>query len=132
MSDAPQIKCPSCKTLMPYTAATCPNCKRRMVATTGNPNSGSGVQMASKNAIGGIIAAGVIFLLMIFCCLSGKQSPESPEERRVRERREEMQPLHDEMNRKMREGKTREEAAREIVDEEVRRQEQKKRAEQNK
>src|SRR2546423_13955597 len=31
----PQIKCPSCKTSMPYTAAACPGCGRRMVSTGG-------------------------------------------------------------------------------------------------
>ena len=55
----------------------------------------------------------------------------APEERRARERYEEMKPVRDEMDRKMREGKTREQAAQEIVDEETRRQEEIKRREQN-
>lgn len=31
MADVPQIACPDCGTPMPYTAAACPTCKRRMV-----------------------------------------------------------------------------------------------------
>lgn len=77
MADTPQIKCPACKTSMPYTAAACPNCKRRMVAIAGNPNSGSGVQMASKTVIGGLIAAGIILVLMMFCCFSRRESSDN-------------------------------------------------------
>lgn len=35
MSGKPLIRCPGCKATMPYTAAACPNCGRRMVSTAG-------------------------------------------------------------------------------------------------
>lgn len=38
----PRIRCPDCRTAMPYTAAACPNCGRRMVATGGMVKSGQG------------------------------------------------------------------------------------------
>jgi len=143
MSDTPQVKCPYCGTSLPYTAAACPNCNWRVVemtkpdpkltaeerASQWSPEWANGQTPPNRGAVGGLIAAGVILVLMLFCFLSGK---ESPEERRARERKEEMRPLHEEMERKQREGKTREEAAREIVEEETRRQEQKKQMEQNK
>jgi hypothetical protein len=90
MTDKPQIKCPNCKTSMPYTAAECPNCKRRMVAMPGNPNSGSGtVKMVNKSAIiGGLIAALVLFALLLICC---SPRAELPEEREGRQRQKEIQ-----------------------------------------
>lgn len=122
MADTPQIKCLGCKASMSYTAAECPNCKRRMIATAGNPNSGSGVQTVNRATMfGGVIASGVFFVLILICCSSGK---ESPKQQKAIERQEEMRPVATEMNRKMSEGKTKEQAAREIVDEAAKRQEQ--------
>lgn len=77
MAETTQIECPSCKTMMLYTAAVCPNCKRRMVAMPGNLNSGSGVQMASSGLIGGLIAAGIILALVMFCCFSRRESSDN-------------------------------------------------------
>lgn len=116
---SPQIKCPDCKTSMNYTAAACPNCKRRMVATAGNPNSGSGVQPVGRGAMfGGLIAGGIIFVLILFCCSSSNKNQTTYDEQRAIE----MKPVRDEMQRKMNEGKSKEQAAQEIVDEETMRQ----------
>ena len=122
---------------MPYTAAACPNCKRRMVevsktktkltpeerAAQWSPKWANGQKPSNKGMIGGLIAAAITIVLVLFCCSSGN---ESPEEKRAKERYEEMRPVREEMNRKVNQGKTREEAAREIVNEEVKRQEQNK------
>ena len=138
----PQIRCPNCKTLMPYTAAACPNCTRQMEDVTEPaseltpeeraaqwaPEWADGKKPGNSNVVGAVIAALVLVGMFLLCVSSGK---ESPEDRRARERYEEMKPLHDEMDRKMREGKTREQAAQEIVDEGTRRQEEIKRREQN-
>src|SRR5947209_544187 len=35
MSGKPLIRCPNCKATMPYTAAACPSCGRRIVSTGG-------------------------------------------------------------------------------------------------
>lgn len=125
MADTPQIKCPQCKTSMSYTAAACPSCKRRMVAMPGNPNSGSGnvKTVGSGGLIGGLIAGATVITLAVICCASGNQSPE---QQRMIQRQEEMRPVMNEMNRKMSEGKTKEEAAKEIIDDEIKRQEQRK------
>jgi hypothetical protein len=79
--------------------------------------------MMSKGMAAGLTAGIIILILMFFCCSTGE---ETPLEKQTRERQEEMRPAMNEMNRKMREGKTREEAAREIVDEEIKRQEKNK------
>jgi len=127
---------------MPYTAAACPSCKRRMVVTTKPasqmtpeeraaqwaPEWADGKKPANTGVIGAVIAVVILVGMLFLCMSSGK---ETPEERRARERYEEMKPVRDEMDRKMREGKTREQAAQEIVDEETRRQEEIKRREQN-
>jgi hypothetical protein len=139
MADTPQIRCLDCGASMPYMAAACPNCKRRMVkveipkptpsltaeerAAQWSPEWAAGKTPSNRGAIGAIIAIVIVVGMMFLCMSSGK---ELPEERRTRERYEEMRPLREEMERKQREGKTQEEAAREIVDEEVKRQEQKK------
>ncbi len=103
----PQVKCPNCKTSMPYTAAACPNCKHRMVATPGNLNSGSGVKTVSSRStmIGGLVAGVIILALILFCCSSGNKQPSYEDQRAI-----EMKPVRDEMQRKMNEGKTREQA----------------------
>lgn len=141
MPSVPQIKCPQCKTMMPYTAAACPNCKRRMVTVTKStepyktpeeraaewsPKWADGQPPPSnKGLIGGIISAGILVVIVAVCCSSGNQTPE---ERRAIE----MQPVRDEMQRKMSEGKTKEQAAQEIINEEVLRQEINKMANQKK
>lgn len=127
---------------MPYTAAACPSCERRMVATPKpasemtpeeraaqwSPEWAAGKNPRNSGVVGAIIAAVIIAGMFFLCMASGK---ETVEEQRARERRQEMKPLHDEMERKQREGKTREQAAQEIIDEEVRRQERQKRQQQN-
>ena len=131
----PQIRCPNCKTSMPYTAASCPNCNRRMVevaepateltpeerAAQWAPEWADGKKPGNSNVVGAVIAALVLVGMFLLCVSSGK---ESPEDRRARERYEEMKPLHDAMDRKMREGKTREKAAQKIVKEKPRRKEE--------
>ncbi len=118
MNSKPQIKCPNCKTSMPFTAAECPKCNRRMV--TLSKDSSNNIQTGNKTTlIGGLIAGSIVAVLLMICCSSGN---ESPEQRRARERQEEMRPVMNEIDRKMSEGKTKEQAAREIVNEEFERQ----------
>ena len=145
MPAIPQIKCPKCKTSMPYTAAACPSCEHRMVtvskpkepyktpeerAKEWSPKWADGQpQPMNRGLIGGIIAASILVVILFICCSSGNRTSE---EQRAIDRYEEMKPVRDEMNRKMAEGKTREQAAQEIVNEEVLRQEINKMANQKK
>ena len=59
MADTPQIKCPTCKTMMPYTVADCPNCNRRMPDL--------GLQLAKRNKIALYIVCGILALVVGFC-----------------------------------------------------------------
>lgn len=130
---------------MPHGAAYCPICQHRTgnVTEPKEPNktpeertkewspkwADRQPQPTNYGLIGGIIAATVLVIVVAICCSSGNKTSE---EQRAIDRYEEMKPLRDEMNRKMAEGKTKEQAAQEIINEEVLRQEINKMANQKK
>lgn len=88
-----QIKCPKCKTSMPYTAAACPNCKHRMV-TVSKPKepyktpeerakewslkwADGQPQPSNKGLIGALIAGGNLVIIIAICVSSSSKNDSS-------------------------------------------------------
>jgi DNA-directed RNA polymerase subunit RPC12/RpoP len=83
----PTVRCPECRTPMPYTVAACPNCGRRMVNgpsntshNESNPNAAVTTRASgmSREKKGCLIILGIIAVLVLALVIVSSRPPKCP------------------------------------------------------